>query len=249
MKSIKFHFTLVELLVVIAIIATLAALLLPSLQKARESAKSMVCLSNMKQIGIGFQMYIGDWNMHLPPLNSASGYNSNGTVKAYGMWNCIGPYTGVPQWAGINGPAVSTDDPNYIKTDSYWGSWKQRSRLYKTVWGCPANSPTACPWNEGYAESLYLQTPEGWGSSNPRPWSIPRPYLKIASPSRKIHVADSNDWHLSTTANARVAVPGASAFELYKHIKGVNILFADSHASHYSAIHLKSNIRDDFSIP
>ena len=46
-------FTLVELLVVIAIISILAAMLLPSLARAREYARNAVCMSNLRQIGIG----------------------------------------------------------------------------------------------------------------------------------------------------------------------------------------------------
>lgn len=57
-------FTLVELLVVIAVISILASLLLPALAKAKQSADSAVCKSNLRQIGIGLQLYLGDFQAY-----------------------------------------------------------------------------------------------------------------------------------------------------------------------------------------
>lgn len=64
----KRGFTLLELLVVIAVISILAALLLPTLGRAKESGRSTACLSNLHQIGIALQLYVSDSQNKLPTM-------------------------------------------------------------------------------------------------------------------------------------------------------------------------------------
>jgi prepilin-type N-terminal cleavage/methylation domain-containing protein len=63
-------FTLIELLVVVAIISVLLALLLPTLASVRENAKLVACMSNLRQIRLGLQMYRDDYGDYLPPMSS-----------------------------------------------------------------------------------------------------------------------------------------------------------------------------------
>jgi prepilin-type N-terminal cleavage/methylation domain-containing protein/prepilin-type processing-associated H-X9-DG protein len=65
-RQSKRGFTLIELLVVIAIIAILAAILFPVFARAREKARQTSCLSNLKQIGLAFMMYVQDYDEMMP---------------------------------------------------------------------------------------------------------------------------------------------------------------------------------------
>jgi len=66
-------FTLIELLVVIAIIAILAAILFPVFARARENARRTSCMSNLKQIGLGFITYAQDYDERYPSVNWSGG--------------------------------------------------------------------------------------------------------------------------------------------------------------------------------
>lgn len=112
----KNGFTLVELLVVIVIIAILASLLLPSLSRAKEKARQIVCLNNLKQWGQAMHIYAYENDDYLPPEGTGTTLNSG-----------TGWYVALPRTIGIN--------------DYFTKPWRTNSAapVEHCIWICPSN--------------------------------------------------------------------------------------------------------------
>ena len=179
-------FTLIELLVVVAIIATLLAILLPSLGAAREQAKQTLCLSNLKQTGMGFTYYSDDQNETYPAaIDPADPNGSNPTVWLWmgrGFRDFVGPYL-VPDINAENPsvlvcPSDKTDPDVFERT-----SFSYSLSFYHSVNQINDLSGVADTYGTGGNTKALRENPIGQSPSDVR-W-----------PTRKILAGEWNAYH------------------------------------------------------
>lgn len=230
-------FTLLELLVVIAIISILAAMLLPALARAKDKAKTVGCLSNLKQLEVCFHLYSLDNRDLMPPNNSIIGFSS-------------GTGGGSPLATGISWcPDHARTDTNTLDLEKGLLFPYNRS---PAIYHCPTDQstvettdgiPLSRLRNRSYNMSQSVNGfPEYLENLPPPLDGLPswKKFSEIRQPSpSKLFVFI--DEHPDTLYDAQFGNPaGIAAFGLMwfdlpadRHNQGACLSFADGHAEHW----------------
>lgn len=212
-------FTLIELLVVIAIIAILAAILFPVFARARDRANQTTCLSNIKQIGLAFQVYASDWGGLFPPQDTDAAGTLGYFNWTYG-WN---NWTAAPMFKASIEYLVYALNP-------YIGGYQ--------IWFCPndvwqdlGTEPfgTLARTTAGEISYSYAVQWSTW-LDNPPSMHDPACPAQINEPLDSISSNPSEQ--LLMTDNGFADSPGPTlANYQFAHNQGTNAVYLDGHAT------------------